>query len=581
MVLAEIGTLLELQGANRFKVRAYAGAARALEEADAPLEELIETGALETLSGIGPASRAVVEELAATGASSYHAELRRATPLGLLELLKVSGIGAAKVRTLHDDLGIDSLDALEQAAREGRLTRVKGFGPRVQSAILESIAFVRASAGRRLLSGADRAAARVLEVVRGMEGVIDAEVAGSVRRRDEFHSELVLVAASRDAASVLEAFRALAFLDADADAADADAFMSASGTLADGFRVSLRVASPERYPLAFFDATGSREHVEAVAGHATVAGLELLGPSLRDSAGEDVAVADEAAIYAAAGLPWIPPELREGLGETDLAASGDLPRLLHVDDIRGCFHNHTTWSDGSASVPDMARAAEAMGWRWLGLADHSSAAAYAGGIGPEELAEQREEIEDWNAHHGDALWIFQGVEADILPDGTLDLAETGALDHLDYVVASVHSAFGLDERAQTERVLAAMARPEVTMLGHATGRRLLQREGYRLDLEAVFQAAARLGVAVEINANPRRLDLPWRWWHRARELGVETAVNPDAHATRELANVRFGVDVARKGCLPPDLVWNTLELDAVRERLSRRRAHAASRGRDG
>ena len=570
LVLAEIATLLELQGGSRFKVRAYAGAARALEEADQPLDVLIRTGALESLPGVGPASRSVVEELARTGASSYHEELQRQSPVALLELLRVPGLGASKVRALHDELGVASLDDLEDAARAGRLLRVKGFGPRVQASILEGIAFVRASSGRRLLSGAERAARRFAAALAEVEGARRVEVVGTVRRREELHREAaLLVAADAGAAEgVLDAFLSLPALAAPERMAGSEA----RGRLADGFGIRLRICAPEDFPLALVETTGNREHVEAFAGRATLAGLELRAGQLLDHAGAPVRPADEVAAYGAAGLAWVPPEMREGLGEADLAAEGVLPPLVSVEELRGCFHNHTTWSDGSATVAEMAEAALARGWRYLGLADHSAAAAYAGGIGAEALAEQREEIDDWNASRGEELWLFQGVEADILPDGRLDLAGDGdALDSLDYVVASVHSAFALDERAQTERVLKALAHPAVTFLGHATGRRLLQREGYRVDLEAVMRYAAEQGIAIEINANPRRLDLPWRWWHRARILGVETAVNPDAHSTAELDYVRFGVDVARKGWLGPASVWNTLELDDVRERLVRRR----------
>ncbi|HUG00393.1 MAG TPA: helix-hairpin-helix domain-containing protein [Longimicrobiales bacterium] len=569
LVLAEIGTLLELQGENRFKVRAYAGAARALEEASESLEELIGTGALAGLPGIGPATRAVVEELAATGQSRYHAELRDRTPVGLLELLRVPGLGPSKVRALHDELDIRSVDDLERAAAAGRLSRVKGFGQRVQASVLEGVAFVRATSGRRLISGADRAAGRFAESMRSLDAVLEVAIAGTVRRREELHREAVLVvsAETTDAPRVVDVFLAQPALSSGRRASPSEA----DGRLADGFAVRLVVVPPGRFALALLRETGTREHFDAFAARATLAGLELRGGTLLDPAGAEIGVDSEEDAYSAIGLAWVPPELREGLGETDLAAEGALPMLLETRHLRGCFHNHTTWSDGAASVVDMARAALARGWRYLGIADHSRAAAYAGGLGPDQIARQREEIDEWNAGNGEQLWLFQGIEADILPDGRLDLADAGdALEALDYVVASVHSSFGLEERAQTERILSALAHPAVTFLGHATGRRLLQREGYRVDLEAILQYAAAAGVAVEINASPRRLDLPWRWWHRARVLGVETAVNPDAHSTAELDYVRFGVDVARKGWLDPAAVWNTLEVDDVRDRFRRR-----------
>ncbi|MFW6078268.1 MAG: PHP domain-containing protein, partial [Gemmatimonadota bacterium] len=348
---------------------------------------------------------------------------------------------------------------------------------------------------------------------------------------------------------------------------------AARARLTDGVEVRVRCAPADAFAAAWVHATGSEAHVERLAARAASRGLRLNEYGLWRGE-ERVAVADEAALYDALGLGYIEPELREGDGEVEAAAGeGELPGLVDLDDLRGCFHCHTTYSDGHATVREMAEAAAERGWRYLGLADHSQAAAYAGGLSPEGIERQHEEIDAWNAERGDELWLFKGIEADILPDGRLDYDDLGdaVLGRFDYVVGSIHSSFGLSEAEQTKRVLRAMENPHLTFLGHPTGRILLSREGYAIDLDAVIEAAAERGVGIEINANPRRLDLDWRRWRRARALGVRTAINPDAHSVDGLDHVRWGVGVARKGWLGPDDVVNAWDLDAVRRHLAEAR----------
>lgn len=560
-VLEEIGTLIELQGDNPFRARAFHGAARAIEALEGDVAAMARSGELAGVKGIGPATAQVARELVETGVSTVHRELRGATPPGLLELLAVPGLGAKRIHTLHRELGIASLDDLERAANEGRVARLSGFGAKTQEKILEGVAFLRSMAGRRRWEDGIGIAEWAGGLLRAHPSVLRLEVAGALRRGVETVDAVHLVAATEDPAAVLAAF---AELPGVADA-EPEGEAEARARLADGVVLRLRCVGPEAFAPAFAHATGDDAHWSALGSRAAALGLELTDRALLRG-GAPLAVPDEAALYAALGLAYVPPELREGRGEVEAALAGELPRLVAYEDLRGCFHCHTTHSDGRASIREMAAAAKARGWRYLGIADHSRAAAYAGGLSPDALRRQHDEIDAWNAGHGHELWLFKGVEADILADGRLDYEDGDAdvLARCDYVIGSVHSAFGLSQAEQTARVLRAMESPHLTFLGHPTGRLLLSRRGYAIDIDAVIDAAAERGIGIEINANPWRLDLDWRYWKAAKAKGVRTAINPDAHGTDALDHVRHGVAVARKGWLGPADVVNAWDLDAVR-----------------
>jgi DNA polymerase (family X) len=569
LVLSEIGVLLELQGENRFRARAFRTAARALDGAGDALERLVQDGELERLPGLGPATAQVVRELLATGASSLHHELRQRTPPGFFELLSVPGLGAQRIRTLHQELGIDSVAALDEAARAGRVAELPGFGARTQARILEGLAFHQSTAGQRLQPDALAVAEWVAGFLESRPGVERVVLAGEVRRRLETVAavDLLAVVGAGGTAAVLDAFAELPGAGP-GERSGADA---ARTRLADGVELRLRCVGPAAFAAAWVHATGSDAHLAALAARAAELGLWLDGDGLWRGE-EPVPLADEAALYAALGLAPTPPELREEGTELAEAAAG-APPLVAYDDLRGCFHCHTDYSDGKATLTEMAEAALARGWRYLGVADHSRTASYAGGLEVADIARQHEEIDAWNGERGGALWIFKGIEADILPDGRLDYAEEGPdfLGRFDYVVASIHSAFGLPRDEQTARVLRALDDPHVTFLGHPTGRLLLSRPSYAIDLERVIEAAAERGVGIEINANPRRMELDWRHWRRARQLGVRTAINPDAHSVRELGLVAYGLSVARKGGLGPDHVVNSWPLNEVRRYFESRR----------
>jgi DNA polymerase (family X) len=568
LVLHEIGVLLEVHGENRFKARAFVNAARALDEAPDDLSQLLASGGLSALRGIGPATEAVLRELAEKGSSGLHRELRARTPPSLIEVLAVPGLGARRLHDLRERLEIDSLDALERAARDGALAGVPGFGERLQSRVLEGIAFVRSASGRRRQPEALDVAAWVVGYVQGLAGVAQAELAGEARRRLETVDGIDVVAGSRSPASALKTFLEMPGV------ARGERTGRGTGTarLADGLELRLEAAPAVEFPSRVVVATGSEAHVAALAERAAARGLRLDRRGLWRGA-RRVKLTDEASLYAALGLAFVPPELREGRGEVAHAAAGSLPRLLTYGDLRGCFHCHTTWSDGKADVGDLAEAALARGWRYLGISDHSQAASYAGGLLPDDLRRQADEIDAWNEARGEELWLFKGVEADILPDGRLDYADAGddVLGSLDFVVASIHSGFRTPAKEMTRRVLRALEDPHLTFLGHPTGRLLLSREPYALDMDAVIDQAGRHQVAIEINANPRRMELDWRHWQDARRHGVLAAVNPDAHSPAGLGDVRFGVNVARKGWLGPADVINAWELDEVHAYLRSRR----------
>ncbi|MDF1504273.1 DNA polymerase/3'-5' exonuclease PolX [Roseisolibacter sp. H3M3-2] len=569
--LTRIAALLELRGESRFKTRAYATAARAVAALDTDdLRPLLRDGSLESVPGVGPATLAVLRDLATTGESALLERLLDDTPEGLLELLRIPGLGAAKIHALHERLGVASVHDLAEAAADGRLTTVPGFGEKTAERVLKGIAFYRQSGARVLYPRAAVEAARLLADVERHPDVAAAAVAGSVRRRREVVCDVDLVAALLgDPAAAAASF---ARGPAVREIARAEGG-SVCVRYVDGTQLDLHCVAPERYAVALWRATGSAERVAEVAARLAARGLTLDGDELRDAAGRAVEVPDEAALYARAGLAFVVPELREGRGEVEAAAAGRLPGLIEPGDLRGVLHCHSTWSDGAASIADMADAARARGWSYLGVTDHSQYASYAGGLLPDAVRRQHDEIDALNAgwaDAGDGFRLLKGIEADILPEGRLDY-DDATLDRFDFVVASVHSRFGMPEAEMTARVCRAMDDPRLTVLGHPTGRLLLAREGYAIDMTAVLDKAAETGAAIELNADPHRLDLDWRLCREAKARGITIAIGPDAHSPAGLDNVAFGVGIARKGWLEPADVLNARSAEDVLAFARRRR----------
>ena len=567
-VLSQIGALLQVKSDQKFKARAYKGAARSLIALDTDdLAPLLKSGELADTPGIGPATLSVVRELVETGESSYLNKLREGMPDGFLELLRVPGLNVARVQLIHDELGVQSLEDLERVAENGQLAGLPKFGKKTAEKILRGIEILRRNAHlQRFPAAAIEAHVLLANVVKHPD-VTTAEVAGSIRRHTEIVADIDIVAeCSADPKSVADSF---ALSPGVVEAHRSDEPGSAHIRFVDGTRLDMHCVTKEDYAVALWRATGSHGHVEEMHELARVLGFEISGNSLVQN-GKRVSVASEDEFFAALGLDSIPPELREGMGEVRAAASHALPNLVVFEDLRGALHCHTDYSDGAGTIEEMANAARERGWDYIGITDHSESAFYAGGLKRDKLFRQIEEIDELNARM-DGFRILKGIEADIMADGRLDY-DAQILDRLDFVVASIHSRFSMDEEAMTKRVLTALDDPHLTILAHPTGRLLLSREPYGLDVEAVLEKAAEVGAAVELNADPHRLDLDWRYCRRAKELGVTIEIGPDAHSTAGLDNVHFGIGMARKAWLEPGEILNTRGADDIVAFAKRRMA---------
>ena len=559
--------MLELKGENPFKVRAYDAGARAIRGFGGNLGEAVRTRELLSVPGIGAGLFSNIATLVSTGSLPYYDELCASFPPGLRECLRIPGFGARKAKILHERLGIDSLAALEQACREGKVGGVKGFGPKTQERILRGIEMLRTSTGLHRYSAvrwrADELAAGILSTRLASR----VEVAGSIRRRREIVGNIDLVAASDRPADVARAFRDVAGI---LEVVVADE-REISLRLGEGFVARLAVVPEEEFAAALLYFTGSKEHYGQLVARARDRRriLDRSGVSAGAGRAKRLASATEADIYGHLGLPFIEPELREGGGEVEAAARGELPRLLEASHVRGLIHVHTTESDGRASLEEMVGAARAAGYSWMVITDHSQIAGYAGGLTPDRVLRQREAIQALSPEFP-GFRIFHGTEADILADGSIDFGDD-FLGVFDVVVASVHSRFGLPRDEQTRRLIRAVENPRVSVLGHPTGRLLLTREGIDADMDAVLTAAGRAGCAVEINGSPHRLDLDWRLCRHAHAAGVVFSIAPDAHSVKELGNAAYAVGIARKGWVTPDATLNARTADELAVWLENRR----------
>jgi DNA polymerase (family 10) len=612
-VLGEIGTLLELKGENPFKVRAYQAGARAIEAIEpAELERLLAAHELESVKGIGQALAAKIGELHATGRLGFLEELRASVAPGLVEMLEVPGLGPKKIKALHDRLGVASLAALEAACRGGKVAALDGFGEKTQANLLAGIERRVAYGKRHLWWDAWEVAEPLLAGLRALPQVARAEAAGSLRRGLETVGDLDFIVAGGPVEPIVEWFVARPGIEA----VTAQGGTKASVRFASGLQADLRIVPAEQFAFALHHFTGSKDHNVQMRQRALARGLSLSEWGLAPSGGEEtvkvklgirsgdastppragqgaadgatgpspagngpprppaaaavIRAESERELFAALGLQEIPPELREGRGEIEAAERGEIPRLVEATDLRGVFHNHTTASDGKATLAEMAGAAAALGWEYLGIADHSKSSRQARGLEADRLLRQVEEIRALNDSGQFPLRVFTGVECDILPDGELDF-DADLLARLDYVVASVHSAFTQDEATMTRRIIRAVEHPATTMLGHPTGRLLLQREAYAVDLAQVIDAAIAHGVVIELNASKYRLDLDWRHWRKAAERGLLCSINPDAHDAAGLDQVRTGVNAARKGWITRESVLNTRPLADVERWLRNRK----------
>ncbi|MFH0953978.1 MAG: DNA polymerase/3'-5' exonuclease PolX [Verrucomicrobiota bacterium] len=573
-VFNEIADLLDIQGDNPFRIRAYRNAARTVQDLGRELRDLVEKGEdLTTLQGIGADLAAKIKEMIETGKVETLDKLRKQLPPAITELLRIPGLGPKRVKTLWKDLKIESLEQLAAAAREGKIRDLDGFGEKTEQHILDSIK-VRADTGRRFIRAVVVPYAEALVAyLQETPGVSKVTVAGSYRRAKETVGDLDILAVAGPKSTVMDQF---ATYDEVADVLSHGETKS-SVVLKSGIQVDLRVVEPRSFGAALHYFTGSKAHNIAIRKLGQQRGLKVneygvfsaRGGSAAGGKGEKyLAGKTEEEIYDTFGLAWIPPELREDAGEIDAARERRLPHLVDTGDIRGDLHAHTTASDGQQTIREMALAAHKRGYEYLAITEHSQRLAMVGGLDEKRLRAQMKEIDQLNGELK-GITILKGIEVDILQDGKLDLPDS-VLRELDVVILSVHSQFKLPADKQTERILRAMDKPYATILGHPTGRLLLEREPYDVDLPRVLQHARERGCFIELNAHPLRLDLDDSFCRMAKDEGVLVSINTDAHNTAELGNMRYGVGQARRGWLEKKDVLNTRTLKQLQAVLGKR-----------
>ena len=571
-ILEEIAVLLELKGENPFKARAYTNGARTLDTYEGDITKLVAENRLGELAGIGDALQKKITELVTTGRLGYYEDLRASVPQGLLAMMEIPSLGAKKIKALHEKLGISTVAELEAACIAHKVRDLAGFGAKTEEKLLAGIVQSREYASLHLYATAWAQAEELRDALRDHEDVLQLSTAGSLRRGREIVHDLDLVASSRQPQAVMDYFVSLPWVNTVTNHGPT----KSSVLLKSGMSADLRIVSDKQFAYALHHFTGSKEHNVAMRQRAIAQGKKLsewglfITPKKKksdDDDGELIPCRTEEELFAALGLQYIPPELRENLGEIEAAERKEIPRLVEWIQLRGTFHCHTTASDGRNTLAEMADEARELGLDYLGIADHSKSSIQANGLNEQRLAEQIKLIAQYNKENPD-FHVFAGSEVDILKDGRLDFSDE-TMAKLDYVVASVHNVLNLEEDEMTARVIRAMENEYVTMLGHSTGRLLLQREPSKINLEKIIDCAAATGTIIELNCSSMRMDMDWRWWHRARDKGVKCAINPDAHRVSQFAMLRHGVTLARKGWLRREDVINTLPLAAMKKALAR------------
>ena len=570
-IFEEVADVLEIQNENPFRIRAYRNATRTVEGLTTPLRKWVEEGRnLTDLPGIGKEMANHIREMLETGTLGFRDELLAEVPRSLIELMRLPALGPKKAKKIHDELKVGSIDELEAAAKEGRIAAIPGFGAKSQEKILAGIEEYRQHGSRFLLTDADRTLEPLLAYLRDVPEVERLEVAGSYRRRCETVGDIDLLAIASQAVPVMERFRAYPQVDKILMAGDTRSTV----VLGSGLQVDLRVVPAECYGAALVYFTGSKEHNVKLRRRAVERGLRIseygvyrLDEGNPEAEGERIAGREEADVYATVGLGWIAPELREDRGEIEAAAAGRLPALIRLEDLRGDLHMHSTWSDGRNSIEEMVEACAARGYEYMVISDHSKALAMTGGLDAYRLRLQWAEIENVRARHPE-IRILRSMEVDILGDGSLDL-EDEMLAGLDLVLISLHSRFDLPADQQTARVLRALEHPEVNVFCHPTARYINRRKPVDMDVDRVLRRAAELGVAVELNSNPHRLDLRDTHLRLARELGCKIVIDSDSHRTRELDLLRYGVEQARRAGLEAKDVLNTLPFEQFEAAMRR------------
>ena len=552
-------TLLEVHNENVFKIRGYQNAVATLERLNEPLKDMQQKD-IEAINGIGKSLAANIREMLDTGTFPQLQQLTEQTPEGVIRMLDIKGLGPKKVRQIWQELEIVNTESLLEACEQGTLAKVKGFGAKTQDTILASLRFTQANKGKIHYAKLEPFAEKLeIDLKQAFTG-IPVAIAGEYRRRLEIIDNLVLVVGHLDTKAVIDYLNTLDYLKQ--NMATSGPYAWRGTYLEPEIKVELHICTPEQFPAMLLKLTGSATHLQARLQS---------GKSLLEVAAEK-SYATEEAIYEAAGISFVQPELREGFFEIPLAEEGKLPELLENKDLKGSLHNHSTYSDGKHSLREMAEHCRNLGYEYLGISDHSKTAFYAGGLEVERVLEQHKEIEELNKELA-PFKIFKGIESDILPDGSLDYPKD-ILERFDFIVASIHGNLNMSLEKATERLLTAIANPYTTILGHPTGRLLLRREGYPIDHKAVIDACAEQGVIIEINANPWRLDLDWRWVQYALEKGVLISINPDAHEKDGFLHMQYGVLVGRKGGLTPNMTFNARSASEVEQHFMERKERA-------
>jgi DNA polymerase (family 10) len=571
-ILEDIAMMLELKGESVFKIRAYRNAARGIETFSGNLREAAKDEKLADIEGIGKAIAEKIAELVLNGSLPYHAGLKAEFPPGIFDIAEIPGMGPKKIQAVWHQLDVTTPGDLETACKDGRVAGLAGFGEKTAANILKGIEDRKKHAGRFRLGDIAADAERMLDDLRTHPDVTRVAVCGSYRRCRETCGDLDFLVSTRKPEAVSDFFVKHGMVTG----IIAHGATKSSVRWISGIQADLRVVKEAEYPFALNYFTGSKEHNIIMRQRALARGWTLNEYRLAADDRPKVSPApippihEEADLYQALGLDYIEPELRESTGEFKAAEEHKLPKLVEVANLRGTFHNHTTASDGRSTLREMAGAAQELGLQYLGIADHSKASFQAHGLDEKNLLAQVKEIHAMNEEFGAGFRLFAGSEVDIHKDGSLDFDDE-TLAQLDYVVVSVHNVFSMSEADMTRRIIRAIENKYVTMLGHLTGRLLLMREGYAVDVPAIIEAAAETGTIIELNANPRRLDMDWRWWPLAKEKGVKCAINPDAHHTTQLQFLKFGIGTARKGWLTRADVVNCLPLDKVEPILSAKR----------
>ena len=561
--LSNIATLLELKGENSFKIRAYKTGSDIIENFSGDIEQIAKDEKLDEIKGIGKALASKIQEIINTGKLSYYENLKSEFPDSIFELFDISNLGPKKIKNLYDSLKIDSIEKLEASCRSGEISQISGFGEKSVAKILEAIAFRKDNAKFFRTGDIAPIAEIILNFLKKLPQVSQAKIAGSYRRGKEIVHDIDFIVATKSPVEVIDQFTKMV----EVDEIISKGKTKSSIRLNNGLQCDLRAVKSSEFPFALSYFTGSKAHnirmrSLAISNEYTLNEYALI----QKNKNEQIPIQNETELYEKLGLTYIPPALREGQGEIEASQNSTLPNLVKIDNLKGTFHNHTTASDGKNSLEEMANAAIDLGLQYLGISDHSKSSVQANGLSADRLLNQIDEVKKYN-NNAENFKVFSGVECDILKNGNLDYDDS-ILSQLDYSVASVHSSFSLTEKEMTKRVIKAIENPFVTMIGHLTGRLLLIRKPYDINVSKIIDACAENNTIIEINANPRRLDMDWRWWKHAKDKGVKCSINPDAHKIEHFQFLHFGIKIAQKGWLESSDVVNCLPLGKIEKLLN-------------